>query len=404
MTRHSSDQSVIQTLVVRMVMLVAATLLLSGCSWHMFDFLRDSKTKYPDSLVSFKDEVRIRENWSVGVGKGQGKEFNRLEPALSNGVIYAAGSDGTIVAVQADSGRRLWKQDIDVNITGGTGAGGGVVAVGTKDAMVFALDATTGKTRWQSTVSSEVLSAPASDGKTVVVQSVDGRITGLDAQNGKTLWTYENQVPNLSLRGTSTPLIVGATVLSAQAGGTVVALALDNGTLRWETRVALPKGKSDLDRLVDIDGDLALADANLVLVSSYQGNVALIDVNTGQIRWLTKASSFVGAGFGFGNAYVVADNDVVNAYKFGQDKEIWTNDKMKLRQLSTPVGFNNYVAVGDYEGYIHLLAQSDGRFVGRVKADSKGVRSRMLADANALYVLTNGGDLISYSVTALTGK
>jgi len=382
----------------RIVLLVAASLLLGGCSWHMWDFLRDSKTKRPDVLVDFKEEVRFRKNWSTGVGNGQGKEYNRLKPAISNGAIFAASNNGVVVAVNTKDGRKLWKQDLDVELSGGVGAAAGLVLVGTENAVIFALDATTGKTRWKGTVSSEVLSAPATDGKIVVVQSVDGRITGLDAANGKQLWTYEGQVPALSLRGTSSPLIQGNTVFSAQAGGSVIALALDNGTLRWEERVTLPKGKFDLDRLIDIDGDLVIGDNNVLLVPSYQGNFSAIDIGTGQTRWRVKASSHVGASFGFGNVYVVADDDKVNAYKIGTDAPVWTNERMKLRKLSPPLGFGNYLAVGDYEGYVHLLAQSDGRFVGRIKVDGDGVRSRMLAEGNTLYVYGNSGDLVSYTV------
>ncbi len=386
------------SLALRIALLIAAALMLSSCSWGMWDFLRDSKTKRPDKLVDFKEEVSFHKNWSVGVGDGQGDRFNRLKPALVGGVIYAAGNDGDVVAVNTKDGRKQWSVDLDVEISGGVGAAAGLVLVGTEDAVIYALDAATGKTRWKSSVSSEVLSAPGTDGKVVVVQSIDGRITGLDATNGKQLWTYEGQVPALSLRGTSSPLIVGNTVFSAQAGGSVISLALDNGTLRWEERVTLPKGKSDLDRLVDIDGDLVIGDNNMLLVPSYQGYFSVIDAATGQTRWRVKASSYVGATFGFGNAYVVSDDDTVIAYKVGTEAPQWTNDKMTLRRLSPPLGFSNYVAVGDYEGYVHLLAQSDGRFVARIKVDGDGVRSHLLAEGNTLYVFGNGGDLVSYTV------
>jgi outer membrane protein assembly factor BamB len=382
----------------RVVLLSTTVLMLSSCSWGIWDFLRDSKTKRPDKLVDFKEEVRLHENWSIGVGDGQGDKFTKLQPVLRDGVIYAAGYDGIVVAVRTKDGRRLWKQDMDVEISGGVGAGAGLVVIGTENGVVYALDAATGKTRWKSSVSSEVLSAPATDGKTVVVQSIDGRITGLGATSGQQLWTYEGQVPALSVRGTSSPLILGNTVLSGQAGGSVIALALDNGTLRWEERVTLPKGKSDLDRLIDIDGDLVIGDGNMLLVPSYQGNFSVIDISTGQTRWRTEASSLVGASFGFGNAYIVSDDDKVIAYKIGTETPQWTNDKMKLRKLSQPLGFGNYLAVGDFEGYVHLLAQSDGRFVGRVKVDGDGVRSHLLAEGNTLYVFGNSGELVSYTV------
>ncbi len=382
----------------RLAVPVACTLLLSGCSWGIFDFIRDKKEREPDELVDFDAEVRLRRNWSMNVGSGQGEKFNRLRPVLENGVIYASSNNGLVVAVSADEGRRLWRADLDVEISGGVGVGGGLALVGTETGTVYALDATSGEQRWQSTVSSEVLAAPASNGRVVVVQSIDGRLTGLDAQNGTQLWTYENPVPALTLRGTSSPLIIANTVLSAQAGGTVLSLAVDNGTLRWDERVAVPTGNSDIDRMVDIDGDLIIGENNLLLVPSYQGYFSAIDANTGQTRWRVEASSEVGAGFGFGNVYVVEEDDTLKAYRVGQDTVVWSNDQLTWRELSTPVGFSNYVAVGDMQGYVHLLAQSDGRFVGREKVDGDGVRAHMLAQGNTLYVYGNSGNLASYTV------
>lgn len=382
----------------RVVMLVGVSLSLSSCSWGIWDFMRDKKERRPDELVDFSEEVRLRRNWSVNVGSGQGDTFNRLKPVLSGGVIYAAGNNGLVVAVNADDGKRVWRKDLDVEISGGVGASNGLVLVGTEESTVYALDAATGELKWESAVSSEVLSAPVTDGRVVVAQSIDGRITGLNASNGQQLWTYDSPVPALSLRGTSTPLIVDNFVISAQAGGSVISLATDNGTLRWEERVAIPTGNSDIDRLVDIDGELVVGENNLLLVPSYQGYFSAIDVNTGQTRWRVEESSFVGASYGFGNAYVVNEEDTITAYRVGQDMPAWTNDQMSLRQLSAPLGFSNYVAVGDKEGYVHLLAQSDGRFVGRQKVDGDGVRSHMLAQGNTLYVYGNSGTLASYTV------
>ncbi len=382
----------------RALMLVGVSLLLGGCSWGIFDFMRDKKEIRPDELVDFDEEVRLRRNWSINVGSGQGDKFNRLKPVLQAGVIYAAGNNGIVMAVNAEEGKRTWRQDLEVEISGGVGVGSGLVLVGTEDSSVYALDATTGEIKWQSTVSSEVLSAPATDGRVVIAQSVDGRITGLDANNGQQLWTYDSPVPALSLRGTSSPLIVNNFVLSAQAGGSVISLAIDNGTLRWEERVAIPTGNSDIDRLVDIDGELVIGENGVLLVPSYQGYFSAIDPNTGQTRWRVEQSSFVGASYGFGNAYIVNEEDTIAAYRIGQDTPAWSNDQMSLRQLSAPLGFSNYVAVGDKDGYVHLLAQSDGRFVGREKVDGDGVRSHMLAQGNTLYVYGNSGNLASYTI------
>ena len=380
----------------RSISLSSALLLLSGCG--MFDWLKsDDDALEPMALVNFKEEVRMRRQWSVNVGSGQGDKYNRLVPAMQGDRIFAAGNNGLVVAVDRESGRTQWRQRLDYNITGGVGVGGGLVVVGTEKGDVIALEASSGEVRWEGRVSSEVLAPPASDGRVVVVQTVDGNLVGLDAQNGQQRWIYENQVPALSLRGTSAPLILQNFAVAGLAGGSVISVALDNGTLRWEERVAIPTGRSEIDRMVDIDGYLAVLD-NQVLAPSYQGYFSAIDAVTGQTRWRVQESTSQGASFGFGNVYVVNDDDIVKAYRVGQEREAWSNDQMLRRRLSAPLGFSNYVAVGDADGYVHLLSQSDGRFMARAKVDGDGIRANMLAQGNVLYVYGNSGTLAAYRV------
>jgi outer membrane protein assembly factor BamB len=377
-------------------LLVAGVLLLSGCSW--LDSLGNKDEPQPAELTRIEDEVRMRQLWSVNVGDGQGEKFNRLKPHYANGTVYAASNDGVVIAVDAETGRMRWRQRTDYVITGGVGFGNDIVLVGTENSQVVAFSAEDGSELWATEVSSEVLAAPATNGRYVVVQSVDGNLTGLDAATGAQRWTYENTVPALSLRGTSAPLIVEGFVIAAMANGTVSSIAIDNGTLRWEERVSIPTGRSEIDRLIDIDGDLVLNDAGLVLAPSYQGYFAAIDAVTGQTRWRNQESSYVGASFGFGNLYLVDDQDLVKAYRAPQETTVWETDALIRRQLSAPLGFSNYVAVADFEGYVHLLSQVDGRLVGRARVDRKGVRARMVNQGNTIFVLGNSGKLAALSV------
>ncbi|MES2624813.1 MAG: outer membrane protein assembly factor BamB [Pseudomonadota bacterium] len=384
----------IKTVVAR-TLLIGCCLLLTSCG--MFDFLKSSKKEEPNELVDFDEEVEFDRLWSVNVGSGQGDKFNRLHPVMAGNIIYAAGNNGVVVAVNREDGDVVWRTRLDFDITGGVGASDGLVLVGTDNSEVIALNMADGEILWEAQVTSEVLSAPVTNGRVVVTQSIDGKLTGLDAENGSELWIYESSVPALSLRGDSSPLIVDAFVIAAFANGSVVSIALDNGTLRWEERVAVPTGRSEIDRLVDIDGELVVNDQGAVLVPSYQGYLAAIDVVTGQSRWRVEESSEVGASFGFGNIYVVNERDIVRAFRTAQETAVWENDQLLLRKLSPPLGFSNYVAVGDDDGYIHLLAQSDGRFVGRGKVGG-GVRSRMLSQGNILYVFSNSGNLVALRI------
>jgi len=380
-------------------LLISALLFLTGCGFNPFGWLSpDKDDEKPAELVDFDEEVRLRRLWNVNIGSGQGDKYNRLKPAIEGDVIYAASNNGTVTALNLDNGDRQWLARLEYDITGGVSADNGMVLLGTENSSVIALDAETGDILWETEVSSEVLSAPATDGEVVVVQSVDGRLSGHDADDGSQIWIYENTVPALSLRGTSSPIIIEDFVIAAFGNGTVVSLAVDNGTLRWEERVAIPTGVSEIDRLVDIDGELLVTDNGQLLAPSYQGYFSAIDIVTGQTRWRIEDSSFNGASEGFGNIYLSDERGHIKAYRIGQDDLVWENDALDLRRPGAPVSFNNYVAVGDFEGYVHLMSQVDGRFVGRTRVDRDGIRAPMLASGNTLYVFGNSGELTALSV------
>ena len=383
----------------RLVSFTFLLVLLAGCGWNPLSFWQSNKDEAkPADLVNFDEEVRLRRQWSVNIGKGQGKTYNRIKPAIDGDIIYAASSNGNVYAINRESGSTIWRARLEAEITGGVGVGGDLVLVGTINSGLIALDVATGEVAWQTTVSSEVLAAPATNGRIVVAQSVDGKLTGHDAETGEQIWIYESTVPALSLRGTSSPLIIENFVLAAFGNGSVISLALDNGTLRWEERVAIPTGTSEIDRMVDIDGDLFVSDQGMLLVPSFQGYLAAIDVVTGQTRWRVQESSASGASSGFGNIYISDERGHVKAYRTGQDDLVWSNEQLDLRNVTAPESFSNYVAVGDFEGYVHLLSQVDGRFVGRTRADRNGIRTSLQSRGNTLYVYGNGGNLSALTV------
>ena len=373
--------------------LLSFSILLSGCG----SFGKDDAQR-PASLVDFEEEVTLERIWRYRVGDGQGEHYNRLTPAIAGDTIYAASVDGEVVALDRNDGQRQWRQRIDdIQITGALGVGGNMLFIGLADARVMALDADSGELLWEAETTSEVLTAPVYVRGRVIVQTIDGKLSSLDASSGERQWIYESTVPALSLRGTSSPIVQDSSVIAGFGNGSVVALALDNGTLRWEQRVSVPTGRSEIERLVDIDGNLLVV-GNNIIVPSYQGFLAAIDRNTGQLVWRVEESTVHGTATGFGNIYSVSDNGSVNAWRLGEETANWTNDALARRGLSEPITFNNYLVLGDFEGYLHLLAQSNGRFVGRLRADRRGVRARMLTRAGTLYVYGNGGQLSAYRI------
>jgi outer membrane protein assembly factor BamB len=373
--------------------LILALLVLPGCSWFA-----DKKVVEPAKLEEFQQEVSIRRLWSVKVGDGQGKKYNQLMPAIEGDTVYAASANGVVMAIDRQNGRTLWRKRLDMVLNGGVGAGSGMVLVGSQTSWVIALDKDNGDELWRTRVSSEVLSRPQTNGRMVVVQTIDGKLIGLNARDGQQRWVYESTVPSLTLRGTSSPLLIDNFVIAAQANGTVVSVAIDNGTLRWEQRISIPTGRSEIDRIIDIDGELYLTDSGLLLVPSFQGYLAVLDVVTGQKRWQIQESSYAGASAGFGNYYISDEKGHVKAYRTNEEQPIWHNAKLDLRRVTAPLSFSNYVAVGDFEGYVHLLSQVDGRFVGRSRVDKDGIRANLQSRGNVLYVFGNGGTLAALEI------
>ena len=390
----------LQTLRIRTYLLIGLMLTCSACAnlnplnW----FSGDKDANEPKDLVSFQREVELVRNWSRNVANGQGDNYTRITPTIDGGVIYAASENGTVVAITADTGNEVWRTRIRSTITGGVGAGQGLVLFGTEDAEVIALDQFSGEERWRGAVSSEVLSAPQTNGDVVVAQTVDDKIIALDAADGSRRWIYEATIPALTLRGTSKPLITptGA-VIAGFSNGTLVAVSANNGVWRWEERVAIPEGQYDIDRVIDVDGDLLL-DGGRVLASSYQGNLMAFDIATGRIVWGMEASSYHGLTQGFGNLYYCDDEGHIIAVRNNSEEIIWRNEDLEFREPTAPVAIGNYIAVSDFDGYVHLLSQIDGRIVGRIRADNDGVRADMIARNGILFVYGNSGRLTAYSV------
>ncbi len=377
---------------------VLLSLMLGACStvsgWFSSD---DDDTKEPAELVDFTPEIKINSVWSTGVGKGQGKGYNFLAPVMSGDRIFAAGVDGTVAAVDRNSGSKIWKVDLDMPLSGGVGYGANRLVLGSSNGDVILLDANDGSLLWRVPVSGEVLSPPQTNGNVVVVLSYDGKLRGLDAEDGSEIWVYDSDLPILTVRGTSTPLIDGRTVLAGFANGKVVAFDISNGTLRWESRVTIPQGRSEIDRIVDVDGELLLIN-NVVYAVSYQGHLSAMDMPSGRKIWQQEASSSVGIDQGFGNIYVSEDNgSVVAFYRNGQGIR-WEQPRLENRRLSAPKTVKGFVAVGDFDGQIHFMSQVDGRFVGRKKVGGKGVRAPMLSDGDTLYVFSNSGTLTALRV------
>lgn len=382
------------------ILLLTSFALLAGCSTVMGWFSDDDfDPREPVELQKINEQVKLKSRWSRGVGDGQGEGLYKINPILVGDSIYVASAEGRVASVDPDSGRVRWKTDLDLALSGGVGHHGSSIFVGASEGLVMRLSADSGEEIWRTAVSGEVLAAPQGDGRYVIAQTYDGKLMGFDYETGGISWTYTSDVPVLTLRGTGTPMILGDNAIAGFADGKVVAINLRSGNVAWEARVAIPQGRSEIERIVDIDGSMALQGGELY-VASYQGRLAAIDTRSGRRLWQRNVSSVSGVGVGFGNVYVADDDGTVSAFLRNGQGVRWQNIDLGFRELSRPTPVNSYVAVVDFEGYLHLLSQVDGEIVGRTKVDSSGARADMIARGNRLFIYANDGALKAYDVEA----
>ena len=383
---------------------VSLALLLSGCStmanWSSSLLGGSDNSEPPAPLIEITDPIPLKELWSTSVGVGHDKQFVSLVPNVYEEQVFVADRKGRVVALDAETGKKNWEVKTKAAISGGPGVGSSVILVGTSDAEVLALSADDGSLLWKADVSSEVLSVPQVDIDKVIVQTADGNITALGLDSGEQLWTHDRSVPVLTLRGTSTPAVESGLVVAGFANGKLVGLSAEKGFPVWEVSIAIPQGRSEIDRLVDIDGDPIIV-GGVIYVTTYQGRIAVIEAQTGNQGWQRDMSSHVGLGVDFSQVYVTDDESNVWALSRSTGASEWRLDELLNRKLTAPEPIEDYVAVGDFEGYVHLLSRYDGRIVARAKVDSKGIQEKPLASDGILYVYGNSGKLSAFRLSGV---
>lgn len=373
----------------------------TGCGltdWVRNPFGEDEDPRAPAELLDVGSDITINRNWRINVGNGQGDSYKKLTPVVDGGFVFAASDDGEILAVNNINGDLMWQTEVETSITGGVGAGDGIVMIGTEAAELIVFNQSNGEEVWRASVSSEILSQPKTNGDIVVAQTVDGKLIALNREDGVQRWTYETTLPALTLRGTSSPVLTSeGTVVAGFSNGILVSVAAEDGVYVWEERVAVPDGQYDIERVIDVDGEL-LVDGSRILAASYQGNLMAFDTASGQIVWGMEASSYHGMDQGFGNIYYSDDKSHLIALRNNSSDVVWQNEELQYRDLTAPKTISNYVAIADYEGYLHLVSQIDGRIVGRTRIDNDGIRSNLIDDDGKLIVYGNSGSLVSLTI------
>jgi outer membrane protein assembly factor BamB len=382
-------------------LLLVALAGLAGCETvgDFFSMDKEEDPQAPVELTEIEQQLDVRRLWNVDIGNGQGKGLYRLQPVIDGDVIYAVAANGELRAVERESGRVRWEKDLEIAVSGGVGHFENSLYLGGADGEVLRVDARSGEVLWRSAVTGEVLAPPQGDGEIVAVQSYDGKLHGLDHETGEQRWRYDSNVPVLTIRGTSTPILDSGNVYAGFANGRVMAFDADDGATLWEARIAIPQGRSEIERIVDVDGAMVLLGAELY-VATYQGRLTALDVRTGRKLWQQNVSSFYGVSQGFGNVYVAEESGTIVAYLRNGQGIRWQQEALAWRGLSRPIPVSSYLAVIDFEGYLHLLSQVDGEILARERPGKEGARADMLSVGTVLYVYTNRGQLIAYDIKA----
>lgn len=346
------------------LLLSGALLLLSGCS-SLNPF--STPAPKPAELVAFQASADLRMIWQARVGASGGFAF---QPAVVGEDVYVAAHDGSVARIQG--GRTVWRTGVGQRLSAGVGSDGQLVAVVTTGGEVVAIEAATGAERWRSPVGAEVLAPPAVTDPAVVVRASDGRLIGLDAADGKRRWVYHRPVPTLTLRKAAGMTVEDRVAVVGFAGGKLVAINVDNGGPLWELTVATPRGVTELERITDIAGTPILW-RNEVCAVAYQGRAGCFDLSNGSVLWSRDFSSSVGMDRDTRFIFITDASDAVHGLDAFSGAQVWKLDSMARRNVSRPLVVGDFVAVGDVEGYVHLIDRESGRFAARTRADSSAI-------------------------------
>ena len=350
----------------RFISVITIFLILSGCGSS------PSSVLPPVELTALNNQITVSRQWKFTAGEGVSDFYLKLKPVFYKNTGYIIDYKGHLQAFTINTGKVIWKADLNVSASGGLTFANGKLFFGTSKGEVIAIDANDAKELWRTHLSSEILSRPAVAKGILVAKTIDGRVYGLNVADGNQSWVYDRSVPHLTLRGNSSPLIINDIVISASDSGKLAALSLKGGKLLWETTIAVAKGRNQLERIIDMDVDPVVID-DVIYVSGYQGRIAAVKLDSGQLIWSRDFSSYSGL---YVDAYRVYITDAMGqlwALNRYNGSTLWRQDKLLRRQLTAPEAHDSYIVVGDYDGYIHWLNREDGKLVARKQVNKSDV-------------------------------
>ncbi len=349
----------------------------------------------PAKLGAFTEKVKLQRSWKKSSGKIT-KQNKQIQPILVDTSLYTASSEGVITATDAENGKQLWKRKLKLPVSAGIGYGGGLVLAGTENGEVVALYASNGNPAWVGEVKGGVLASPAGGQNIVVVPTSGNRLVGLSATDGTQVWTLQETTPRLLLRGRGRPLVVSDVVFAGFDNGKLMLIRLDNGQRLWEVRVGDAVGKTEIERLADVDAKPILVN-DTVFAAAYNSRIIAINAPSATMIWENEISTNKDMDVDERNLYLIGEGDVIYAINQQTGETVWEQDKFSNRGLTPPAVIGNYVLIGDVSGYLHVLDATTGEIVGRAKAGSE-LLAQPVTRGQSAWVQTVDGDVIAWKL------
>ena len=377
---------------VNSLLLIVAVAFLAGCA-------TPDNAEPPAALTEISDPERVRKLWSFNTGAGIVKNFHDIQPLVLGDVIYTIDTRGLINAIDSASGRSQWSYPTDLPaIAGLAGNNRGLIASSREGELVmFDFAAASLQTRWRIQLNSEIRSKAVVDGNQVFVKTVDGRLNAINADTGVLIWAVSRRVPALSLTGNSYPVVSGDLVISGFDDGKLVAYERDNGSTLWETQVTIASGRTEIERLIDLDGQFLLRDG-VLYVSSYQGNLSAIRANNGQVIWSREFSSFQAIEADREALYLSDDSSHLWSIDRRTGSSFWKQDVLNARKITAPRLLGDRLVVADLEGYVHWFDRQDGRLLARSEPHSHRHLSQPVVVADRVLVLDSSNQLTALKI------
>jgi outer membrane protein assembly factor BamB len=383
---------------VRKLSVIVLLGLLAACSGDT------DNSEPPATLTKIETAFPLRIDWRLDTRASSNNAAYRLQPLISGDRVYSIDTHGLVRGIELTRGRKIWRYKSELEPITGVGGTPQLLIVTSRDGEVAAYRETEDRLEplWSTNLGSEIRATPVVADDQVIVRSVDGRLRSLSATDGSQQWQVTGRVPALSLTGNSKPLVAGEMVFAGFDDGKLIAYDRKSGKVLWETTISLPSGRTEVERLIDLDGHFVLRDG-VIYVVSFQGHLAAVQAVSGDILWSRKFSSFQAIAIDETALYLSSDDSDLWSIDRRTGSAFWKQDVLHARKITAPSIIRDKLVVADYQGYLHWFDKSDGKLLGRIRTTEKRNYVQPQVWGESVVTLDESGFLVSVSQRKMFG-